>query len=269
MKTYQSNGLHLFLFLAVSVWILFSGSADISARELDFNQSSVVEIQDSDAYPVTGSYTWIRYKAPKNGYIKLEASYGSKKYTYSLGYWRLYRANKKTALSADKVSYTTKSGTDTYARTSYFGVKKGKIYYLRVIAYDGVKLQCSFQAVREKSAASRKKAKPLKKSKTTTGTILSRDKTSDWYKLTLKKAQNIQLCYKVRSDGKFRLTLYSADGSELVSVLCGYTAKTQKAVVRQKSGLTGSRTKMAAGTYYLRIEPENSYSTGYYTLKWK
>lgn len=269
MKTHWGGSFHLFLFLTAIAWLLFSGGADASARELDFNQSGVVEITDSEAYPVTGSYTWIRYKAPRNGYIKLQAFYGSKKYTYSLGYWRLYQANKKTALSADKVSYTTKNGTDSYARTSYFGVKKGKTYYLRVLAYDGVRLQLDFRAVREQSAAIRKKAKLLRKAKTVTGTVLSRDKASDWYKLRLSRAQNIQICYRVRSDGKFRLSLYSGDGSELTSLVCGYTPKTQRAVVRQKSGFTGSYAKMAAGTYYLRVEPETSYSSGYYTLKWK
>lgn len=263
MKKCNWNIVRAVMFGFICIMLSVSGDFSVLAADDNFNYHSTVDIPDQESYPVTGQYKWIRYRAPKDGYITVKASYGSKKYTYSLGYWRLYDSKKKTALSADKISYTTQSGTDAYARTSYFGVKKGKTYYLRVQAYDGVKISCRFKQVKEQSASSRKKAKTLKKSKTVTGIVLPKDKTKDWYKIRLSKAQKIRLYYKIRSDGRFKLSLYSGSGAKLCSGTYGYAAQVRQININQNGQ------KLNPGTYYFKWEPADSYSCGYYTVKWK
>lgn len=259
------------VFMSIAI---FTGCSIVSAADKDFNTTPTIAISDAEAHYVSGEYTWIRFKAKKNGYIAITARFGSKKYNVSQGYWRLYAANKKTPLSEEtgsKLSYSVgvKDDGDKYARQSIFGVKKGATYYLRVQAYDGVILNCQFKEVKEKSTTKRKKAPELKKNKTMTGIICPKDKKADWYKIKFKKAQYVQLFFNIKTDGKFKITFCNILGGKLQSGQFGYTSSSRRIVVKQHNSVTNKNTKLNAGIYYIKVEPVNQYSSGYYTIKWK
>lgn len=253
--------------------LIFGGvlpSRKVRASE-NFNSNPTVTIPEEKSYSVTGAYTWIKYKAPKNGYITVAAEFGSRKYNRSEGYWRLYASNKKTALSEKNIPYSVgvyNTGSK-HARQSIFGVKKGTTYYLRVQAYDGVRISCKFKEVKEKCGNKRSKAPVLKKNKSVTGLILPKDKNKDWYKIRIKKAQYIQLFYDIKSDGKFKISFCSIIGSKLQSGKFGYTSSARRLVMKQHNSVTNKNSKINAGTYYIKVEPVNKYSSGYYRLRWE
>ncbi len=264
--------LKVFLGMLAMMFMVFAGNLPVSAAgSRDFNKTKTVSISDSEAHMVSGKFTWIKYKAPKNGYITVAAEFGSRKYNRSEGYWRLYASNKKTALSEKNIPYSVgvyNTGSK-HARQSIFGVKKGTTYYLRVQAYDGVRISCKFKEVKEKCGNKRSKALVLKKNKSVTGLILPKDKNKDWYKIRIKKAQYIQLFYDIKSDGKFKISFCSIIGSKLQSGKFGYTSSARRLVMKQHNSVTNKNSKINAGTYYIKVEPVNKYSSGYYRLRWE
>lgn len=273
-KSGTGKNVKIVLGILVMTVLVMLGNTAVFAADKDFNKTDTVSISDTEAHYVSGKYTWIKYRAPKNGYITVTANFGSRKYNKSQGYWRLYASNKKTALSestSNRLSYSVGVGNigSKYARQSIFGVKKGTTYYLRVQAYDGVVISCKFKEVNEKSGKKRSKAPVLKKEKTVTGLILPKDKNKDWYKIKIKKAQNIRVYFDVKTDGKFKLTLCSIIGSKLRSGKYGYTTKAREIVFKQHNSITNKNSKMNAGTYYIKVEPVDKYSSGYYKLRWK
>lgn len=271
--------------LGILLWsvILLTGTVSASARVKSFNQSSSITITDENAnFDFSrrswkrNKYTWIKYKAPENGYVTITANWKSK-YKYSEGFWRLYKSNKRTALSKS-VSYcsgyngsTNRGGSSRiYERQSTFGVKKGTTYYLRLQSYNGVRLTCKFKTVKEKCGKKRNKKTPaLKKNKTVKGIILPNDKNKDWYKITFKKPQYVRLYYNVKSDGKFKITFCSIIGSKMWGTKSNYTTKTRGVMLFSKNPITKKKAKLNAGTYYVKVEPADKYSSGYYSLKWK
>lgn len=257
--------------ITAAVIMTFWGNTFVSAANKDFNKTGIVSISDKEAHMVSHQYTWIKYKAPKNGYITVTAEFGSKIYNVSEGYWRLYASNKKTALSEKDISYSVgvHNTGSKHKRQSIFGVKKGTTYYLRVQAYDGVRISCKFKEVKEKCGAKRSKAPVLKKNKTVTGLILPKDKNKDWYKIRIKKGQYIQLFYDIKTDGNFKISFCSIIGSKLQSGKFGYTASDRRLMIKQHNSVTNKNSKMNAGTYYIKVEPADKYSSGYYKLKWK
>ena len=94
--------------------------------------------------------------------------------------------------------------------------------------------------------------------------------TPDWYKFTLKKNQKIQLYYNIHTKGSFQISLYSGRRRLAGKVLSTQGAQ-KMTIARQKTDTKGKRTThpMEKGTYYIKIEPVNSLSSGYYTLMWK
>lgn len=157
--------------------LIFGGvlpSRKVRASE-NFNSNPTVTIPEEKSYSVTGAYTWIKYKAPGNGYITVRASSILPKNTvsytdntvtiqdpatgqqstlprvYSQGKWRLYSAKKNTALSSDDIFRTASSQSmDT---TQTYGVKKNTTYYLRVSSNGNLTIKCKFTKVSENSGS--------------------------------------------------------------------------------------------------------------------
>lgn len=249
---------------------LFLFTQSIQAEDLNFNNSKTVTIKDQESYPSTRQYIWIKYKAPADGYISLKANYASATAKYSFGGWSLYDSSKYIPLSDKNISYNTKQSDSSYWHSSTFGVKKNSIYYLRVKAYNGVKITCSFKKINEKAGAKRLSAVSLKKNKSKTGLVLAGNDIPDWYKVKLSQKSSLNLYFKVRSEGKFRISLYSEAGKGLCYKIFEYTPKEQKISIRLRNLKTGKITsKVDAGTYYIKIERADGTSNGYYTLKWK
>ncbi len=162
--------------------LIFGGvlpSRKVRASE-NFNSNPTVTIPEEKSYSVTGAYTWIKYKAPGNGYITVRASSILPKNTvsytdntvtiqdpatgqqstlprvYSQGKWRLYSAKKNTALSSDDIFRTASSQSmDT---TQTYGVKKNTTYYLRVSSNGNLTIKCKFTKVSENSGSQKSKA---------------------------------------------------------------------------------------------------------------
>lgn len=272
-KIKTEKNIKLFVGIISMMIMITLGNTVAYGAQKNFNKTSTVKISDKEAHRFSGKYTWIKYKAPKNGYITVTANWGSfdERYNTSYGFWRLYASNKKTALSPSGIFYKVMYGNTgiKHDRQSIFGVKKGTTYYLRVQAYDGVMINCKFKEVKEKCGKKRSKAPVLKKNKTVTGLILPKDKNKDWYKIQIKKPQYIELFYDIKTDGKFKITFCSVIGSKLQSGKFSYTSSSRRLVIKQHNSVTKKNSKMNAGTYYIKVEPADKYSSGYYKLKLK
>ncbi len=264
--------------------LIFGGvlpSWKVRASE-NFNSNPTVTIPEEKSYSVTGAYTWIKYKAPGNGYITVRASSILPKNTvsytdntvtiqdpatgqqstlprvYSQGKWRLYSAKKNTALSSDDIFRTASSQSmDT---TQTYGVKKNTTYYLRVSSNGNLTIKCKFTKVSENSGSQKSKAKSVKKNKTVKGIIGAGEKTADWYKIKLPKKQVLHLYFSGKTNDKIKLTFSGT-----------YLKTAKKYIVRgnTKTQHTYTTERAQPGTYYVKVERNNSKSSGYYTLKWK
>lgn len=248
----------------------------------NFNTTPTVTIPEETSYASTGSYTWIKYKAPDNGYITVTASSGLPKNTvsytdttvtvqdpatgrqsvipriYSQGKWRLYNSKKNTSLSSEDAFYTAVTQVKDISQT--YGVKKNTTYYLRVSSNGNLSVKCKFTKVSENSGSKKSKAKSVKKNKTVKGIIAAGDKTVDWYKIKLPKKQVLHIYFSGRTNDKIKLTF---SGS--------YLKTAKKYIVRGNTSTQHTYTTERAqpGNYYIKVERNNSKSSGYYTLKWK
>lgn len=244
------------------------GTEEINATELNFNKSKTVHIKDQEVYPFAKKFIWVKYKAPANGYITVKAEASSSE--VASGEWTLYNEGKLSTLSEKNIVYNTKESAGINWRMSTFGVKKNSTYYLRVRAYNPVKITYSFKKVNEKSGQTRSKAVNLKRQKAISGiTMADIGDTPDWYKIKLTKNSKLYFYMKIRAVGKIRLSLYSDTGRGLIYHDFEYASKEQKITIGQKNNKTGKTSGIAAGTYYIKIDGVDSKSSGYYTLKWK
>ena len=48
----------------------------------------------------------------------------------------------------------------------------------------------------------------------------------------------------------------------------GYTDAPRRIMVTQKNSVTKKSSKLNAGTYYIKVEPVDKQSSGYYTISW-
>lgn len=248
----------------------------------NFNSTSTVAIPEESSYAVTGVYTWIKYKAPDNGYITVTASPGLPKNavshtdttvtiqdpatglqstiprTYAQGKWCLYNSKKNTALSSNDTFRT--NSTQSADLTQTYGVKKNTTYYLRVSSNSNLSIKCKFTKVSESSGSKKSKAKSIKKNKTIKGIIAAGDKTVDWYKIKLPKKQVLHIYFSGRTNDKLKITFSGT-----------YLKTAKKYIVRgnTKTQHTYTTERAQPGNYYVKVERNNTKSSGYYTLKWK
>lgn len=273
-------------YLAGIFCLIFSLAGILPSEKVNaannFNSASTVTITEENSYAVTGVYTWIKYKAPANGYITVTASsilpenalsstdttvtiqdpatglQSIVPRTYAKGNWRLYDSKKKTALSSnDAFSTDSKQAADI---TQTYGVKKNTTYYLRVSSNSNLSIKCKFTKISENSGSSKNKAKSIKKNKTVKGIIPAGDKTADWYKITLPKKQVLHIYFSGRTNDKIKITFSGT-----------YLKTAKKYIVRgnTKTQHTYTTERAQPGKYYIKVERNNSKSSGYYTLKWK
>lgn len=241
-------------------------------KDKSFNKHKNITIQENETYNKVKDYIWISYQPKYDGYLTIQNVNAGN--VPANGYLALYNKTKGIVLSSKSIAYSGKYGsskkTAEYWTKNVFGLKKGETYFIRVKAFTPVTLKSSFKRVTDKSGALQSKALNIKKNKTKTGLIPAGGTTPDWYKLTLKKNQKIQLYYNIHTKGSFQLSLYSGRrrlGSKVLS-----TQGAQKMTIsRQVTDSKGKKTTKAMnkGTYYIKMEPANSLANGYYTLKWK
>ena len=85
--------------------------------------------------------------------------------------------------------------------------------------------------------------------------------------MKLTKRQRLRLYYNAKTNGSFKLSVYS--GSKRIgSRNLYYTAGQRKITLYQKKMSDKKQTGMNPGDYYIKIERANTVSSGYYKIKW-
>lgn len=240
---------------------------EVSAKEASFTKNSSVTIAENESYAVSGSYTWIKYKASADGYLTVSASDVVSGTENAKGYIALYDSTKTKLLSTKTIFYNTTYSKNPYWCKFTFGLVKGQTYYLRIKAENAVKLSRSFKKVSDKSGALQSSALTIKKDKSKTGLIPAGISNTDWYRIKLTKKQKIRLYYNAQTSGSFRISIYSGTkciGSRIVY----YTSEQKKLTLCQYQKSTDKTSGMEKGVYYVKIERADAASSGYYKIKW-
>lgn len=172
-------------------------------------------------------------------------------------YITLLNSNKKEI--SDKTYYYTKDGKLCFA------VGKGT-YYLKVNTYSSYfRIKSTFKAITDSSGASKAKAKALTKGKTYNGLVTATDKKGkvDWYKITLSKAQTVNIQFKGNvSSGKITLEFFGENiGGSITRTLYNLDDD------RSFQATTYRSTKLPKGTYYIKVTKSTDTTSGNYTLK--
>lgn len=240
----------------------------IQIKDKSFNKKKNITIKESEIFDQKiQQYVWISYKAKSNGYLTIRtANVGN---TAAYGYLALFNQSKNVALSPRSICYKGNSREDIWTR-NVFGLQKGQTYYIRVKAFTPVTLKSSFKKVKDKSGTLSRYALNLKRNKGTKGLISAGITSPHWYKIKLTKARKITLLYNIQTQGSVRLSFYR--GNRMLKSINLFRQGDQKIVVSVKKTTSKGKTKkvpLKKGTYYIRIEPASSITSGYYTLKWK
>lgn len=241
---------------------------EIQVIDKDFNKKKNIRITDEEIYSKTGKYVWLKYKSSADGYLTVTVSDISEDNSGATGYIALYNSTKAQAYSAKTIYYNTSNTKNAYWYKFVFGLQKDMTYYLRVKAETPVKLTRTYTKIKDKSGAAYTSALEVKKNKAKTGLLAAGNSTADWYKITLTKSKKIKAYYKAKTLGKFRISVYSDKNRRLAYYDVGYSTDWQKLTICQYNYSTGKKTAMPAGTYYIKIEKENTKSSGFYKFKW-
>ncbi len=235
-----------------------------------FNQTKKVTITEQKDYIHTQKYTWIKYKAPGNGYITVTAKKAKnapsveegenaqdENASLATGMLRLYDSKKKTLLSSE-CQYNTAGAAEANAMT--YGVKKNATYYFRVEAQGAVTLNCKFKKVNDKSGSTKAKARQIQKNQLVKGILAAGDQTADWYKITIGQKQVLHLFYAGNVNNQIQFT-FSGD---YLNTAVRYVTQGNT-----NENYTYSLERLQPGTYYVKVENCNKQSSGYYTLRWQ
>lgn len=241
----------------VSIWFGMAGT-NVLAAEKSFNQSANIRILENEDYLHTKQPVWISYRAASSGYITITLSSDSGSQSGAAGTICLYGAKKQKALSGADRYQTT--GQSSFGSTVSYGVEKNKTYYIQLKAEGAVSVSCKFTKVKENSGSKKSKAKALTKKKTAAGILAAGKTTADWYKITIKKKQILHLYYSGKTNSRI---LFTFSGKYLK------TAKRYIAHGNEKTQHSYSLERIQPGTYYVKVEPADKCSSGYYTIKWK
>ncbi len=154
-------------------------------------------------------------------------------------------------------------GISLDADGKFLALKKGT-YYISLKQKDMAMLCYTAQYVNEKSGAKKAKAVKLKKNKQVAGvlTLGEAKKKADWYKITLSKKG------KIRCD----LANYGPNAIKIQIIPKNKKVKMKKGTSKvgaQKGLKLTSKSKLPAGTYYLKIYKNSKTASSYYTLKCK
>ncbi len=198
-------------------------------------------------------YMYFKYTAPKSGKLFVDLTNNTSGYITLLN-------SKKKVVSEDGYSNSTGS-------KAFFGVKKGKTYYIRVkaSAYDElIGVLAKTTDVKEKSGSSRKKAVTLKAKKNASGTILAEENKSDWYKIKNNKKKKLTITVEAYTTGNYILTVYNSKGKKI-----GYSATIYSGKRSYTLTYGSSYGKANKGTYYIKLTRKDKKSNGSYKIKWK
>ena len=214
------------------------------------------------ASPDNSGVSYYKVTAPGNGYLTV--SFPERLTDYSSFNIKLMNSKKNSLFT----NFEYLSSSMAYKTT--IGVAKGT-YYIAVKNSDnayGIKV--SFTSVKESSGSSKSKAKSISKGSTKKGIITAAQSATsgDWYKFKITKTQYVKFTFKVKangggSSGGLKAAFYQSGKTyPATSVNCyGDDGKEVQLYT------IGKGTKLAPGTYYIKVQ-KYSHGNGYYTLKW-
>ena len=214
------------------------------------------------ASPDNSGVSYYKVTAPGNGYLTV--SFPERLTDYSSFNIKLMNSKKNSLFT----NFEYLSSSKAYKTT--IGVAKGT-YYIAVKNSDnayGIKV--SFTSVKESSGSSKSKAKSISKGSTKKGIITAAQSATsgDWYKFKITKTQYVKFTFKVKangggSSGGLKAAFYQSGKTyPATSVNCyGDDGKEVQLYT------IGKGTKLATGTYYIKVQ-KYSHGNGYYTLKW-
>ena len=258
----------VFLLSAVVCMLWAAPKAVLAAdTEYDLNQNREITITQENSHAVSGNYSWLKYKPNKDGYLTVKTAAPLGAPGPSTGYLTLYNSTKSTPLSSKSIFYNTAHAQNPFWNEFTFGLRSGMTYYIRVKGDNAVTLSYTFKKTKDTSGDTKAKAKSIKKNKQKTGLMLAGVTDTNWYRLTLKKAQKLRIYYNAKTSGSFKITVYSSN-QQIGSRNIYYTSGQRKLVYYQYLRKGNKTTGLAAGTYYIKIEKVNSASSGYYEIKW-
>lgn len=241
-------------------------------KDKSFNKNKNITIRPEETFNNAREYIWISYQPKSDGYLTIQnVNVGN---VQANGYLALYNKTKNVVLSSKSIAYSGKySGKNSaanYWTRNVFGLRKGETYYIRVKAFTVVTLKSSFKKLEDKAGALQTKALNIKQNKKKTGLIPAGGTTPDWYKITLKKNQKLKLYYEINTKGSFRLSFWSGR-RRLASRVLSSLGEQKMTIAVEKTDTKGRKVYKALpkGTYYVKMEPASSLSSGYYTLRWK
>ena len=165
---------------------------------------------------------------------------------------------------SDSIEYDT---LDDDFETAHFGVSKGTVYRL---CFDGAlaepekrsyySVKVSNTAVSSLAGTRRGNAQVMKRGKSYRGVITAGKKETDWYRINLTKPQKFRLNYEAKTCGSLKIYFYGTGIRNHVSTF----RRTDEGLV----GKVWTGSKVAAGTYYVKVVRSGKNSSGVYTLTW-
>lgn len=195
-------------------------------------------------------------RANTTNYFKVVPSY--------TGYLSAAVAGGTSQIVLCNASKNSLSGTSDGSKDVVYGVTKGKTYYIRVtMPYANTTGFYAFSVknskISEKSGTKKSKAVTIKKNKTIKGTIQAGSSQADWYKFKLTSKKKVIINMKGCTNSQLKIIVYK--GSKKIKSFIYDNSK--------ESLLLKSSGKWSKGTYYIKVQRANSYSSGWYSLKWK
>lgn len=229
-----------------SRWTVVSGLSDVSENDTNY------------------STTYFKVKAEETGRMAVALKcFGM---DVSCGAITLCNSEKQTI--SDTVKYDS---SDNKAKV-YFGVKKGRTYYLKVTDCKGVKnegysygIRYSISKATDRALSSKSDAKALvrKGSAVSSLFIASTGTSTDWYKfkVTSKSTPNVKLSVSGIKSGYISISFYQ--GSQKI----GSTYKLTPERGNKTYKLSSNGQKLNTGTYYVKVV-KSKYASGKYAIKY-
>ncbi len=257
--------LFFMMFLAVVFSCVISTSAFAATKETNditkkISSKKTVSISADETYKKLKGFVYLKYKSTLNGYVKLTFN-EAKSGVESKGHLWI-TSKSKYNLSNHEFYSTSKAYTNSY-KNVYYGVKKGQTYYFKIQADNAVKISLKEYKINDKSGHSMKKALNLKAKKTLKGYMAAGNTEDDYYKITLKDKQKINITLKGYTNNALNMTMYMVTDTHIFrqgQFTLRYTSPNHTVNYKSK--------KLKAGTYYLVIS-NGSKSSGAYSISWK
>lgn len=203
-------------------------------------------------YPASSDQNYLyQFKPNKNGYVTFTALTDS-------GHITLLDSNKKALTKRLSVYNSSTIGNE---RVTY-AVKKNTIYYVKLSCSDKTTFRYVLTSLSSKGGSKKSKATSLKSGKAIKGLLIAGNKNACWYKFKLTKNKKIKLIITGKCVDDFKIDVLDSSGDSVFYAPYTLTG-------RNISKTINPYQKFNKGTYYIKVSKKTSYSTGYFSVKFK